>query len=89
MIEAKVTLINLRGLHARAASKLVNTASQYASEITLIKEGKSADAKSIMAVMMLAAALHCELTIKVNGSDEDDALSALIKLIEARFGEEE
>lgn len=89
MVEAHTKLVNLRGLHARAASKLVNTASSYASKITVVKDGKSADGKSIMAIMMLAAALDCELTIQAEGTDEQVALDAVLALIANRFGEEE
>lgn len=89
MVEAQTTLINLRGLHARAASKLVNTASAFSSKITVTKADKSADAKSIMAIMMLAAAKDQRLHIQAEGSDEINALAAVIELIEDKFGEEE
>ncbi|WP_119396024.1 HPr family phosphocarrier protein [Salinibius halmophilus] len=89
MVEKQTKLINLRGLHARAASKLVNTASAFGSSITVEKDGKEADAKSIMAVMMLAAAKDHQLTIKATGSDEEAALDAVLALIEDKFGEEE
>jgi phosphocarrier protein len=84
-----VEIINKLGLHARAASKFVKTASGCASEITLRKGNRSANGKSIMAVMMLAASRGSVLELTVSGSDEEAAMAALEKLIAERFGEAE
>ena len=70
MISQPITIINKLGLHARAASKLVNLASQFASSVTLINKGNSVNAKSIMGVMMLAASKGSEMVLEVEGDDE-------------------
>ena len=89
MIKTNTLIINKLGLHARAASKLVTTASSYASQIRIGKDDKMADAKSIMAVMMLAACKGTELCLEVEGHDQDQACQAVIDLINRRFDEEE
>ena len=89
MIEEEIMIINKLGLHARAAAKLVNTAAHYGSKITLAKEGRSVDAKSIMAVMMLAASQGTQLTLTVEGPDEEQSRDALVDLIQRRFDEGE
>ena len=89
MISRNVTIINQLGLHARAASRLVNCASDYASEIIVRKGTRSVNGKSIMGVLTLAAATGTELTIEVNGADEVQALDAVIGLILDRFGEDQ
>ncbi len=89
MIETNITIINKLGLHARAAAKLVSTASAFSSKIKVAFNGKDVDGKSIMSVMMLAASKGCELTIKVEGSDEIAALEAICNLINNRFDEDE
>ena len=89
MITEKITIINKLGLHARAAAKLVATASQFGSQVQVRKDGRDADAKSIMAVMMLAAAKGSELTFNIDGSDELSAWEAIKTLINNRFDEGE
>ncbi|WP_207061320.1 HPr family phosphocarrier protein [Motiliproteus sp. SC1-56] len=89
MIEKQVTIINKLGLHARATAKLIGVTSNYASTIKLIKDGRSVDAKSIMSVMMLAASKGTELTLVVEGEDEDEAAAAVEALINNYFGEGE
>jgi phosphocarrier protein HPr len=89
MIAAEVTIVNKLGLHARAASRLVNCASGYAAEIHIVKGTRSINAKSIMGVLTLAAGRGTELLIEAHGADEQQALAALIELIEDRFGEDE
>jgi len=80
---------NRLGLHARAAAKLVQLANQFASRITVEKDGELADAKSIMEVLMLAAAKDSKVIVSAEGKDEDVALEEVRRLIESRFGEEE
>ena len=79
---------NKLGLHARAAALLVQKASQFACEIKIEKDGVEVNAKSIMGVMMLAAAKDSRVTIKAEGSDSQRALNALGDLFENKFGEE-
>ena len=89
MISAPVTIINKLGLHARAATKLVNCASEFASEVNVIRGTRVVNAKSIMGVLTLAASMGTELVIEAHGPDEEDALHAVAKLINDRFGEGE
>lgn len=89
MLEESVTIINKLGLHARAAGKLVETTSRFSSDITIEKDGRNVDGKSIMAMMMLAAGKGTDIKIKTNGEDEEEALKAVINLINDRFGEDE
>lgn len=89
MISRPVTIINRLGLHARAAAKLVSTASRFAAEVTLDKNGQRVNGKSIMGVMMLAASCGTEIQLSTDGDDETNAMDALIALIEDRFGEGE
>lgn len=89
MVNTEIEIINKLGLHARAAAKLVNTANQYASKIEITFNQNKADAKSIMAVMMLAASKGSILSISAEGEDEEAALNGVIQLIENMFGEDE
>lgn len=89
MIENNITIINKLGLHARAAAKLVSTASAFSSKIKISFNGKEVDGKSIMSVMMLAASKGCDISIMVDGEDETSAMNAIIHLINNRFDEEE
>ena len=85
MQKTKAEVINKAGLHARAASKLTST---YASDVK-IGHDKMVDGKSILSLMMLAAVQGTELNIEVEGIDEEQALSAIVDLINDRFGEDE
>lgn len=89
MLQRKITIINKLGLHARAAARLVNTASAYAATVLLEKQDEEVNGKSIMGVMMLAASKGTELTLTVDGEDEDEAMSAIVALVEDKFGEGE
>lgn len=89
MLQRTVTIKNKLGLHARAAAKLVNTANRYESTVKLNNGEKSADAKSIMGIMMLAAAQGTELDLSVDGDDESEAMNSVVELIDDLFGEEE
>lgn len=89
MIEQEITIINKLGLHARAAAKLIGTTSAFSCDIRIDKGGREVDAKSIMAVMMLAASKGTELKIITNGDDEVAAMDAVTALINNRFDEEE
>ena len=89
MVRQNITIINKLGLHARAASKLVNLASQFASSVNLQNKGNNVNAKSIMGVMMLAASKGTEMVLEVDGADEEACSTAIIELINNRFDEEE
>jgi len=89
MIKQNVTIINKLGLHARAASKLVNCASQFESDVFIGRNGNRVNAKSIMGVMMLAAGRGAALTVEAEGADADDALAAIRELVADKFGEGE
>ncbi len=85
----KITLVNKLGLHARASAKLVSLASEFDSEVLLKRNGQAVNAKSIMGLMMLAAAKGSELELCADGRDEKKAIDALVGLINDRFGEGE
>jgi phosphocarrier protein len=89
MLNRDIEIINKLGLHARAAAKLVSCASNYRSEIHLLRTGQRVNGKSIMGVMMLAANQGTLLQIQTNGSDEDEAMTAIVNLIKDRFGEDQ
>ena len=90
MQQRTVTISNRLGLHARAAARLVRRASQFSSSVILLREDttESADGKSILSVLLLAAARGTSLIIKTEGDDEDRALTSLVELVEQKFGEE-
>ncbi len=89
MIEKQLTIINKLGLHARATAKLIGVTSNFSSRIQLIRDGRAVDGKSIMSVMMLAAAQGTCLTITTEGEDESEAMAAIDNLINNYFGEDE
>lgn len=89
MIKQDIEIINKLGLHARASSKLTQTASQFQSEIWIERNGRKVNAKSIMGVMMLAAGMGSVISLEANGTDEVEALTALQALINDYFGEGE
>jgi phosphocarrier protein len=88
MLDKDITIINKLGLHARAAAKFVNLASGYQSEINVTRNGRTVNGKSIMGVMMLAAACGTQIHLQVEGEDEQQALAGLEQLILDRFEEE-
>lgn len=89
MTNIEVEIVNKLGLHARASTKLTQTASQYVSEVWITRNGRRVNAKSIMGVMMLAAAKGSFITLEANGVDEQAAIDALTALIADYFGEGE
>ena len=90
MIRRIVPIRNRLGLHARAAAKLVKTASRYESEVKLSRAGgaQQIDGKSILGILLLAASYGTELEFTVRGSDEIEAVEAIESLVRNRFGEE-
>jgi phosphocarrier protein len=85
----EVKVLNKLGMHARASAKLTQLAGRYRSEVWLSRNDRKVNAKSIMGVMMLAANQGTTLGIETTGTDEVEAIQALVKLIEDRFGESE
>ena len=81
-------ILNLLGIHARPASKLVKIASTGSSRVTLIKDGQRVNARSILGVMLLQAEKGSTVTIEVVGEDEAIVLEKIVELIQAKFGEE-
>ncbi|MDR1935614.1 MAG: HPr family phosphocarrier protein [Candidatus Accumulibacter sp.] len=89
MARAETEIINKLGLHARASAKLTQLASGFESEIWMEKGSRRINAKSIMGVMMLAAGRGSRVVVEATGDDEREALDALVKLIDDKFGEGE
>jgi len=89
MLQREVEIINKLGLHARASAKLTQTAGLFKSDVWLSRNGRRVNAKSIMGVMMLAAAKGSTVVVETDGPDEEQALSALAQLVAERFGEDE
>ena len=89
MARADIEIPNKLGLHARASAKLTQLASSYESEVWMEKGPRRINAKSIMGVMMLAAGKGSTVVVETTGSDEQEALEAILKLINDKFGEEE
>lgn len=88
MLEKDIVVSNKAGVHARPSALIVKTASQFDSEVFLTCEGTEVNAKSIMSVMMLAAAMGSVVRIRTEGSDEDKALDAITALFDNKFNEE-
>jgi phosphocarrier protein HPr len=89
MMKKELLIENKLGLHARAAAQIVKSASAYSSKITLVKDGLEVDGKSIMGIMMLAAAKGSSVLLEVRGEDEGQALAGLEQLFKDKFGEKE
>jgi phosphocarrier protein HPr len=89
MIRKELEIINKLGLHARAAAKLVQCASRFASQIEIERRGQNVNGKSIMGVMMLAASRGTRITVEAAGDDEEAAVEAIEALVLDRFGESE
>lgn len=89
MINQDVQIINKLGLHARASAKLTQLASQFPCEVWMSRAGRRVNAKSIMGVMMLAAAKGSTVNIETSGEKEQEAMDAIVALINDYFGEGE
>ena len=89
MQQREIEIVNTLGLHARASAKLTQLAGQFTSEVWISREGRKVNAKSIMGVMMLAAAKGSLMEIETDGPDEAQAMTALVGLINDKFGEGE
>lgn len=88
-VQREVEIVNRAGMHARPAAEFVKTAGRFASEIRVEKDGLEVNGKSIMGVMMLAAAMGSKVMIEADGPDEAEAIGAVAGLITARFQEAE
>jgi len=84
----EVQITNRLGLHARAAARFVHTANRFASRVTVTRDGRTMDGKSILGVLLLAASQGTRLELAADGTDEAAALTALAALVEGGFGEE-
>ena len=88
MFRRDVTVVNQLGLHARAAARFVHLATRYHAQIRVGRETKVMDGKSIMGILLLAAARGTAITVEAAGVDEQAAVDALVQLVESGFGEE-
>jgi phosphocarrier protein len=88
ILRAKAIIQNKRGLHARASAKIVEASARFQSEIHVIKDGSAVNGRSIMGLMMLAASIGSEIEITTEGPDAQEALTAMLALVDAKFGEE-
>jgi phosphocarrier protein len=88
MVEQTVTIQNRLGLHARACTVFVKEAAKFAADIFVMRDGLEVNGKSILGVMMLAAEMGARLTLKADGKDETQALEALVRVVNNKFGEE-
>ena len=88
MIRDDVTIVNALGLHARAAARFVQLAGRFRSKVRVSRDGRQVDGKSIMGILLLAAAKGAVITISADGIDEADALQSLAALVRTGFGED-
>ena len=89
MLQREVEIINKLGLHARASAKLTQVAGQFKANVWVSRNGRRVNAKSIMGVMMLAAAQGSRIMVETDGPDEEGAMQAVVQLIAGRFEEDE
>ena len=83
-----VRVVNLLGMHARAAAKFVHLATRYEARVKVARDRREMDGKSIMGILLLAAARGSTITISADGTDEDAAVAALVALVRSGFGED-
>jgi phosphocarrier protein len=88
MTTRKVTVVNQLGIHARAAAKFVHLATRFQSQVRVVRDGRQMDGKSIMGILLLAAACGSRITVTAEGADEQAAVAALTALVESGFGED-
>jgi phosphocarrier protein len=88
MTSRYVTVVNGLGMHARAAAKFVHLATRFRADVRVARQGREMDGKSIMGILLLAAACGSVITISAEGVDESEAIGALAALVESGFGEE-
>jgi phosphocarrier protein HPr len=88
MTSEAVTVVNQLGMHARAAAKFVHLATRYQAKVRVARDRREMDGKSIMGILLLAAARGSRITISAEGADERDAVDALVALVASGFGED-
>ena len=88
MTSQAVTVVNQLGMHARAAAKFVHLAARFDARVKVARDRREMDGKSIMGILLLAAARGSTITISAEGADERDAVAALVALVESGFGED-
>ena len=88
MTSQTVTVVNQLGMHARAAAKFVHLATRYEARVKVARDRREIDGKSIMGILLLAAARGSTITISADGTDERDAVTALVALVKSGFGED-
>ena len=88
MVRRRVTVVNERGLHARAAARFVKMAETFLAEISVSRDGVKVSGSSIMGLMMLAAGLGCDIELEARGADAEAAVHALARLVANRFDED-
>jgi phosphocarrier protein HPr len=88
MTSQEVTVVNQLGMHARAAAKFVHLATRYEARVKVTRDRRVMDGKSIMGILLLAAARGSRITISADGADERDAVAALVALVQTGFGED-
>ena len=88
MTTQHVAVVNQLGMHARAAAKFVHLATRYEARVKVARDGREMDGKSIMGILLLAAARGSTITISADGADEQDAVAALAALVQSGFGED-
>ena len=88
MISESVTVVNRLGMHARAAAKFVHLATRFQARVRVARDRREMDGKSIMGILLLAAARGSVITISADGNDEGDAVRALVELVQSGFGED-
>jgi phosphocarrier protein HPr len=88
LIQREVRIVNRLGLHARAAARFVHTANRFRSRITVARDGRAMDGKSILGILLLAASQGTRLLVSAEGEDEAPAVEALAALVDGGFGEE-
>jgi phosphotransferase system HPr (HPr) family protein len=88
LIQREVRIVNRLGLHARAAARFVHTANRFRSRITVARDGRTMDGKSILGILLLAASRGTRLLVSAEGEDEAPAVEALAALVDEGFGEE-
>ena len=87
MQQRKLTIVNRLGIHARAAAKLVTLCTRYVSNIVIVANGKRANARHFIAILLLSASMGVQISIEVDGPDEVEAVAAVTRLISTGFGE--
>jgi phosphocarrier protein len=88
MTSQEVTVVNRLGMHARAAARFVHLATRFEARVKVARDGREMDGKSIMGLLLLAAARGSTITISADGADEQDAVAALAALVQSGFGED-